>query len=92
MDPNRIIHPNWIRTPLIEPLTSHPEFKGDVLEPEEVSVAVVKQVLSGKSAQIVLPERLTRLRGIRGWPTWLQAIVWKSQGKTLDLFEELRSI
>ncbi|TVY15927.1 Dehydrogenase RED2 [Lachnellula arida] len=87
-----IVHPTWIRTPLIEPLTSHPKFKDKVLEPEEVSGAVVKQVLSGKSAQIILPESMARLRGIRGWPTWLQAIVWKSQGETLNLFEELRSI
>ncbi|TVY33278.1 Dehydrogenase [Lachnellula subtilissima] len=87
-----IVHPSWIRTPLIEPLTSHPDFKDSVLEPEEVSGVVVKQVLSGKSAQIILPERLARLRGVRGWPIWLQAVLWKSQGSPLDLFEELRSV
>ncbi|TVY46354.1 Dehydrogenase [Lachnellula occidentalis] len=91
-EPNRIVHPSWIRTPLIEPLTSHPDFKDGVLEPEEVSGAIVKQVLSGKSAQMILPGHLARLRGVRGWPTWLQSIVWKSQEGTLDLFEELRSI
>jgi len=86
------VHPLWIRTPLIEPLTSHPDFKDPVLEPEEVTGAIVKQVLSGKSAQIILPENLGRLRGVRGWPTWLQALVWKSQGRTLDLYEELKQI
>jgi all-trans-retinol dehydrogenase (NAD+) len=86
------VHPHWIRTPLIEPLTTHPDFKDPVLEPGEVTGAIVKQVLSGKSAQLILPERLGVLRGIRGWPTWLQAVVWKSQGRTLDLYEELKQI
>lgn len=42
------------------------------MEPEVVSKAVIKQVLSGKSAQIILPEKLTLATGLRGWPTWLQ--------------------
>lgn len=85
-----IVHPLWIRTPLIEQLTSHPDFKDPVLEPEEVTGAIVKQVLAGKSAQLILPKHLNIVRGIRGWPTFLQAIIWKSQGLTLDLVEGLK--
>jgi hypothetical protein len=67
----RVVNPTWIRTPLIEPLTSHPKFTDKVLEPEDVSTAVVDQVLSGRGGQLVLPASMGLLSGIRGWPTWL---------------------
>jgi len=67
----RVVNPTWIRTPLIEPLTSHPKFNDTILEPEDVSTAVVNQVLSGRGGQLILPARMSFLSGIRGWPTWL---------------------
>jgi all-trans-retinol dehydrogenase (NAD+) len=67
-----VVHPTWIRTPLIEGLTSNPKFKDPVLEPEDVALPIVNQVLRGRSGQLVFPENLKRVTGIRGWPSWLQ--------------------
>jgi hypothetical protein len=57
---------------LIEALTSNPNFKDPVLEPEEVSSAVVNQIVSGRGGQLILPAGHSFLSGIRGWPSWLQ--------------------
>jgi len=35
-------------------------------------MAIVKQVMSGNSGQLVLPEAMTIFTGIRGWPSWMQ--------------------
>lgn len=66
-----VVNPTWIRTPLIRELTAHPKFKDPVLEPEEVTTAIVEQVLSGRGGQLVLPARMSFLSGIRGWPLWM---------------------
>jgi short-subunit dehydrogenase len=82
-----VVHPTWVRTPLIEELTKQDSFKSFLLEPETVRDAVVKQLLSGKGAQIILPERMSffGLAGIRGWPSWLQETVRNTLGKELSV-------
>ncbi|KAL2869155.1 SDR family oxidoreductase [Aspergillus lucknowensis] len=79
-----VIHPTWIRTPLIDELLRKPGFNDIVLEPETVAETVVKQVLRGESAQIVLPGRLSwLLTTLRGLPSWLQEGVRNAKGQTL---------
>ncbi|KFY07133.1 hypothetical protein V492_07414, partial [Pseudogymnoascus sp. VKM F-4246] len=80
-----LISPTWIRTPLIEALTSDPNFNDIVLEPESVSSQIVKQVLSGRSGHVVLPNFYTPVTGIRAWPSWLQESVRNSLGSLFDL-------
>lgn len=82
-----VVHPTWIRTPLVESLVNNPDFKGTVLEPGDVSTAIVNQVFSGRSGQLILPERSSLLGSIRGWPSWLQTYVRNSGAHQLELFE-----
>lgn len=70
-----IVNPGWIRTPLIEPLISSPDFKDHVLEMDEVTSVIVKQVLSGRGGQLILPGQLKMASTIRSWPAWLQYAV-----------------
>lgn len=80
-----VIHPTWIRTPLIDELLRKPGFNDIVLEPGTVADAIVEQVLRGESAQIILPGRLSGLLStLRGLPSWLQEGVRNSKGKTLS--------
>lgn len=68
-----IVHPTWIRTPLIEELIRQPGFNDPVLEPETVADAVVAQVIKGESAQILLTGRAGLvLAALRGLPHWMQ--------------------
>lgn len=69
---NSIVHPTWIRTPLIATVTSKKDFKDFVLEPDTVAEAVVEQVLSGYGAQLILPGRYNMVSLLRGLPSWLQ--------------------
>lgn len=72
-----IITPSWTRTALATRLVDHPLFRDAVLEPAYVADIIVKQILSKRSGNLILPKKLSRLSGLRGWPSWLQMIVWK---------------
>lgn len=48
------------------------EFKQPVLTVERVGNAIAKQILSGKSGQVILPERYWVASLVRAFPTWLQ--------------------
>ncbi|KAG0649589.1 Dehydrogenase RED2 [Hyphodiscus hymeniophilus] len=67
-----VVHPSWIRTPLIQRLLDHPGFKDPVIEPEVVVSRVVDQVVSGQSGQLFLPSAIGVFGYLRSWPSWLQ--------------------
>jgi short-subunit dehydrogenase len=69
---NRVVHPTWVRTPLIERLSTKADFKDFVLEPITVAKAIVNQILKAESAQLIIPGRLTLIPLVRGFPSWLQ--------------------
>jgi len=83
---NSVVNPGWIRTPLITSLLEKPGFKDPVLEPEEVVSAIVNQVLSGKSGQLILPKKLNFLSTLRSWPSWIQNSV---RNKIAHVVEEV---
>ncbi|KAF9889512.1 hypothetical protein FE257_007222 [Aspergillus nanangensis] len=79
-----VVHPLWVRTPMIQMLTdAGKEFKQPVLTPEKVSAAIVKQILSQKSGQVILPGYLTVASLVRAFPTWIQEHVRKSASMDL---------
>ncbi|KAL2214558.1 putative short-chain dehydrogenase/reductase 2 [Sarocladium strictum] len=84
-----IIHPSWVRTPLIEPLIETGRFTDSVLEPEYVADAIVRQVIGGKSGQVILPGTLSLLSSLRGFPAWLQHLLRSSQADLLRIAEGL---
>lgn len=53
------------------------QFKQPVLKPEVVSAAVVKQILSQRSGQIILPGYYYPVSMVRAFPLWLQEQVRK---------------
>jgi len=57
--------------------------KTPIITAEEVADVVVKQILSGKGAQLFIPARQSIFAGLRGFPNWLQEIARISAGKTL---------
>lgn len=70
------VHPNYVATPLIDPYANALDKAGQgTLTREEVAGAIVKQILSGRGAQIILPREFTLLAGLRGWPHWFQEVV-----------------
>ncbi|KKY32822.1 putative dehydrogenase reductase sdr family member 8 precursor [Diaporthe ampelina] len=71
-----VVHPSFVRTPMIE---------GDVLRsgqgeatlegmlrPEEVAERILQQILSGRGAQIIIPEAVSPVSWVKGLPNWAQ--------------------
>lgn len=68
-----IFHPAWVRTPMTKTLTSAgQQFKQPVLEPEVVAEAVVKQILTQRGGQIILPGNKFVISLLRALPYWMQ--------------------
>jgi hypothetical protein len=80
-----LINPTWVRTPLIGPLIADPTFNDIVLEPEDVSSAIVKSILSGRSNHVILPSEYTPVAGIRAWPAWMQEGLRNKLGYLMDV-------
>lgn len=53
----------------------------ELLAPELISDKVVESILSGRSAQIYVPDDSVRVSGIRGWPIWLQELARDTTAK-----------
>ncbi|EXL60723.1 hypothetical protein FOCG_00016 [Fusarium oxysporum f. sp. radicis-lycopersici 26381] len=50
-----IVHPGYIRAPLVAKILDQSKLKAYLLEPEVVIDSIVKQILSGKSGEVFLP-------------------------------------
>lgn len=73
IETHSIIHPYWVRTPMIKVLTDWEEFFGQpIMTPDKVSNAIVKQILSQNSGQVLLPGHLAIASLVRAMPTWIQ--------------------
>jgi len=67
-----IVHPTWVKTPLIARAIGRSEFTEVILEPEPVASTIVKQIISGRSAQLLIPEEMGVVATLRSWPSWMQ--------------------
>lgn len=68
-----IVHPTWVATPMLQPLLSA-GLRVSTVQPEEIADAVVKQLYSGNSGALYLPNPLLLgiAAGMKGWPHWMQ--------------------
>ncbi|KIW34899.1 uncharacterized protein PV07_01642 [Cladophialophora immunda] len=79
-----IIHPSWVATPMTQPLQDADEgFRRSALRVETVADAIVKQIMSGSSGQVILPASLSNAALIRALPFWIQVPVRGSVTKML---------
>jgi short-subunit dehydrogenase len=68
-----VVHPMWVRTPMIKMLTDHEShFRQPIMTVEFVANAIVKQILSQNSGQVILPEYQSAASLVRAMPTWMQ--------------------
>lgn len=79
------VHPTWAETAMTEPFRQKLEAAGmKFIEPQTVADAVVNQVLSGRSKQIVLGGGIGWIAGIRAWPSWLSGGLAAIEGTRTD--------
>ncbi|KAF2238231.1 dehydrogenase/reductase SDR family member 8 precursor [Viridothelium virens] len=68
-----IVHPTYARTRLLEGFEKEvKENKGVVIDPKLISDAIVRQILSGRGARVVVPQGMSLAKAIRGMPSWMQ--------------------
>lgn len=67
-----IVNQGYTRTPLFEGYNNGSSFLLPTLEPETVAEAIVKQVLTGKSGQIIAPTLASGLSAFASLPHWYQ--------------------
>ncbi|KAI1421792.1 NAD(P)-binding protein [Xylaria sp. FL1777] len=78
-----VVHPNFVRTPLIEGWADHLEQSGvRMLTGEQVAEPIVEQIKSRRAGQLIIPKSVTLIAGIRGWPTWLQELLRDTLGRS----------
>ncbi|KAF2966599.1 hypothetical protein GQX73_g6978 [Xylaria multiplex] len=78
-----VVHPNFVRTPLIEEWSDHLEKSGvRMLTGEQVAEPIVAQIKSRRAGQLIIPRSATFISGIRGWPTWLQELIRDAVGRS----------
>ncbi|KJZ73103.1 hypothetical protein HIM_07487 [Hirsutella minnesotensis 3608] len=77
-----IAHPNFVRTPLVEDFANGLETGGiRLLTTDYVADEIAGQVFSKRGGQLVIPQNMTFLAGLRAWPTWMQTLVRDILGK-----------
>lgn len=67
-----VVNQGYTKTPLFKGYFNDSPFLLPALEPETVAEAIVKQVLSGKSGQVIAPGAGAMLTILRGMPHWYQ--------------------
>ncbi|KAH7129851.1 hypothetical protein B0J13DRAFT_563420 [Dactylonectria estremocensis] len=77
-----VVHPNFVRTPLVEGFVGQLEGSGvRLLTPDQIASEVVAQIKSRRGGQLIIPRSASGISGIRGWPTWLQEIIRDTVGR-----------
>ena len=77
-----VVHPHFVRTPLVSEFTDRLEEAGvNLLTVDQIAEKVHKQILSRYGGQLIIPERTEVVSAIRGWPTWLQTSIRDTVGK-----------
>ncbi|KAK5990644.1 Dehydrogenase RED2 [Cladobotryum mycophilum] len=65
-----VVHPGFVKTRLLPGFNQGSPFLAPDQEPESVAEAVVKQVLSGRSGQVIIPGYGGILAAMRAFPDW----------------------
>ncbi|KAH7161770.1 hypothetical protein EDB81DRAFT_925474 [Dactylonectria macrodidyma] len=77
-----VVHPNFVRTPLVEDFVDRLESSGvRLLTPDQIASEVVDQIKSKRGGQLIVPNSASAISGIRGWPTWIQELLRDTIGR-----------
>lgn len=67
-----VVNQGYTKTPLFQGYNNESTFMLPTLEPETVAEKIVRQVLSGKSGQVICPTMAVGLTGFAATPHWYQ--------------------
>ena len=85
-----IVHPTYVNTRLLQGRDKELRENGGVIvSPSVAAEAIVKQVLSGRGARVIIPQGMGIAKMIRGMPTWMQEIIRDKASSHTKVAEEL---
>ena len=73
--------------PILNDIEGH--VNQSILTPETVSSAVIQQIMSQRSGQIILPKHLSVVSLVRGLPLWFQELIRGRISKSLARLRKL---
>jgi all-trans-retinol dehydrogenase (NAD+) len=74
-----IVHPTWADTAILSGNKERLAKAGQkVIDPQIVSDAVVKQILSCRGGQLIISEGGTLISTLRSWPAWLKRLALRA--------------
>lgn len=78
-----VVHPNFVRTPLVEDFVNRLEKSGvRLLTVDQIANEVVAQIKSKRGGQLIIPAGVSSIAGIGSWPAWIQEVVRDAVGKS----------
>jgi short-subunit dehydrogenase len=73
---NTVVHPHWVRTPLVGGWEDQLEkTQGRLLKPENIARKVVEQILRARGGQLFMPGHMSVAARLRGEANWVQELV-----------------
>lgn len=78
-----VVNHGYTKTPLFNGYNNTKGFIMPTLEPETVAEAIVRQVLTGRSGQIILPTLASALPALAALPHWYQYSMRKEGAKIM---------
>ncbi|CAI7599273.1 unnamed protein product [Penicillium pancosmium] len=86
-----IVHPLWVKTPMIKGFTEYQgEFGQQLMSTKVVSDTVLEHIFERRSGQIVLPQHLRVAGSLRAFPLWLQEPVRSFFSKVVRRVRDVR--
>lgn len=71
-----VVHPSWVRTPLVGGYESHLEkTQGKLMKPEHIAAKIVDQIISCRGGQLFMPSQLSIAATLRGQSNWIQELI-----------------
>jgi len=73
---NTVVHPHWVRTPLVGGYEAQLEkTQGKLLKPENIARKVVEQITLCRGGQLFMPGHMSTASRLRGEANWLQELI-----------------
>ncbi|KAF3008390.1 hypothetical protein E8E13_000330 [Curvularia kusanoi] len=77
-----VVHPNFVRTPLVQDFVDNLERAGvRLLTVDQIASDVVAQIKKKQGGQLIVPNSVSTIAGIGGWPAWISELLRDTIGK-----------
>jgi short-subunit dehydrogenase len=83
------VHPMWVHTDMTAQYNDRiVKAQGEpMMKPQDVADAVLKQIQSRNGGHLIVPDKVSWLSAIRGFPSWMQEVIRDSEGRKAAAYQ-----